>query len=163
MASGKLHRIKLAIEAIEDGLLVVLLVGMVSLGVAQILLRNFWQTSLSWGDPLLRIALLWLTLLGAIIATRDHNHIRIDLLSHWLPPSLRVWSQRLTDLFAALVCGLISWQGARFVHFEWQDDSRLFAGLPAWIAESIIPVGFGIMALRFLIRVLSAGKPEEPT
>ena len=154
MASGKLHRIKLALEAIEDGLLVVLLVGMIGLGVAQILLRNFWQTSLSWGDPLLRIALLWLTLLGAIVATRDRNHIRIDLLSHFLPPMLRIWSQRLTDLFAALVCGLLSWQGARFVYFEWQDESRLFAGLPAWIAEAIIPVGFGIIALRFLNRAI---------
>ncbi len=154
MASGKLQRIKLAIEGIEDGLLTVLLVGMIGLGVAQILLRNFWQTSLAWGDPLLRIALLWLTLLGALAATRNHNHIRIDLLSRWLPPELREWSQRLTELFAALVCGLLSWQGARFVFFEWQDDSRLFAGFPAWIAEAIIPVGFGIMALRFLIRVL---------
>ena len=154
MASGKLHRLKLAIEAIEDGLLVVLLVGMIGLGVAQILLRNFWQTSLSWGDPLLRIALLWLTLLGAIVATRDRNHIRIDLLSHFLPPVLRVWSQRLTDLFAALVCGLLSWQGARFVYFEWQDNSRLLTGLPAWLAEAIIPIGFGSIALRFLIRAI---------
>ncbi len=154
MASGNLHRIKLAIKAIEDGLLVVLLTGMIGLGVAQILLRNLWQTSLSWGDPLLRIALLWLTLLGAIVATRDHNHIRIDLLSHFLSPVARRWRQRLTDLFAALVCGLLSWQGARFVYFEWQDDSRLFAGLPAWIAEAIIPLGFGIIALRFLIHVV---------
>ena len=93
MASGKLQRVKLAIKAIEDGLLVVLLTGMIGLGVAQILLRNLWQTSLSWGDPLLRIALLWLTLLGAIVATRDRNHIRIDLLSHFLPPVPRRWSQ----------------------------------------------------------------------
>ena len=100
---------------------------------------------------MLRIALLWLTLLGAIVATRDRNHIRIDLLSHFLPPVLRIWSQRLTDLFAALVCGLLSWQGARFVYFEWQDESRLFAGLPAWIAEAMIPVGFGIIALRLVI------------
>ncbi len=154
MASGKLHRIKLAIEALEDGLLTVLLVGMIGLGVAQILLRNFWQTSLSWGDPVLRIALLWLTLLGAIVATRDRNHISIDLLSHFLPPVLRIWSQRLTDLFAALVCALLSWQGARFTYFEWQDESRLLAGFPAWIAEAIIPVGFGIIALRFLVRAI---------
>jgi TRAP-type C4-dicarboxylate transport system permease small subunit len=36
---------------------------------------------------------------------------------------------------------------------EWQEDSKLFSSLPAWLGEIIIPIGFGIMTLRFLFNI----------
>lgn len=145
---------------LEDGLLVLLLIAMVLLASAQILLRNLADTSLAWGDPSLRVLVLWITMLGAMVATREHHHIRIDLLSRFLPPWGKRLAQGTTDLFAGLVCALLAWHSARFVWLEYQDGITLFAGVPAWLCELAMPLGFATMALRFVLRALG-GKPPE--
>jgi TRAP-type C4-dicarboxylate transport system permease small subunit len=153
----RLQRIGLRIE---DGLLALLLTGMILLATLQILLRNLWDTGISWGDPSLRLMVLWITLLGAMVATREHHHIRIDILARLLPGRWKPIAQRITDLFAGVITGLLAWHAARFVWFEWQDGSTLFAAVPAWICELIIPFGFAVIALRFLARALSGRLPE---
>jgi len=50
----------------EDGILVVLLSVMILVAAAQILLRNFFDIGLSWGDQALRILVLWVGLMGAV-------------------------------------------------------------------------------------------------
>jgi TRAP-type C4-dicarboxylate transport system permease small subunit len=138
---------------IEDTLLVVLLSGMILLASAQILLRNLWDSGLIWADPLLRVLVLWLTMLGAMAATRERHHIQIDLLSRFLSPRNRRVVRGLTDLFAAVVCALLAWHSGRFVWLEFQDGGILFAMLPAWVCEAVMPLGFGVMSLRFLLQV----------
>jgi TRAP-type C4-dicarboxylate transport system permease small subunit len=138
---------------IEDGLLVVLLGGMILLASAQILLRNLFDTGLVWGDPVLRVLVLWLTMFGAMAATREHHHIHIDLFGRFFSPRLRSLVQGLTDLFAGFVCALLAWHSGRFVWFEFLDGGMLFGALPAWLCESVMPLGFGIMSLRFLFQV----------
>lgn len=156
-----LARLKRLLNRAEDGLLATLLGGMILLATAQILLRNLWDTGLIWADPSLRIAVLWVTLLGAMAATRDNNHIRIDLLTRFLPEQARRWTQLVTELFSAFICGLLAWHGGRFVYFEWRDGNSLFSSVPAWACELIIPLGFGVMALRFLLSGLLHLKPRD--
>ena len=156
----RLQRIKQQILTVENGLLVLLLTGMILLATLQIVLRNGWATGLSWADPILRVAVLWITLLGAMAATRDENHIQIDLLTRFMPEQLKGYARLVTDLFSAFICGVLAWHGGRFVFFEWQDGSILFASVPAWICELIIPLGFAVMALRFLVSGLLRIRPQ---
>ncbi len=151
-----------AILAVENVLLALLLSAMILLAAAQILMRNLFLSGFSWGDPTLRILVLWVALLGAMVATREQNHIRIDLLSRYLPAKVKQPMDRVTDLFASSVCGLLAWHSARFVYFEWQDGNLLFSAVPAWLCELILPIAFSVMALRLLISAI-AGRPEiEP-
>jgi len=156
-----LQRARQQILTLENGLLVLLLTGMILLATLQIVLRNVWSMGLSWADPALRVAVLWMTLLGAMAATRDGNHIQIDILTRFLSERLTKYARLITDLFSAFICGLLSWHGGRFAYFEWQDGSILFASVPAWVCELIIPLGFGVMALRFLITGLLRMKPQR--
>ena len=59
-----------------------------------------------------------------------------------------------------LVCALLAWHAGRFVYVEWQDGMEIFNGVSAWLAELIMPVGFGVMALRFLLQALTGPGPE---
>ncbi len=156
-------RLRKLLVLLEEGLLVVMLSAMILLASWQILTRNLFDSGLFWADPALRMMVLWLALLGAIAATRDGRHIRIDLVSRFLSPRGKQWLNAINDGFSGLICGLIAWHGGRLVYVEWQDGNQLFGGLPAWVGESIIPIGFGLMALRFLfsclLRVSGRGKP----
>jgi len=91
---------------------------------------------------------------------RDGNHIRIDLLSRFLPAGAGRLLRRLTDLFSALVCALLAWHAGRFVYADWQDGMEWISGIPSWSVELIIPIGFGVMALRFGLQTLT-GPPTE--
>ncbi len=160
---SRFARLQRTILQIEDGILLLLLSAMILLATTQIALRNLLETGISWADPTLRILVLWLSLLGAMAATRDNNHIQIDLLSRFLPSKARFWVQRLTDLFAALVCALLSWHSGRFVLVEWEDGTTLFAAIPAWVCELILPIAFGVMALRFLLASVTGRSVEKET
>jgi TRAP-type C4-dicarboxylate transport system permease small subunit len=132
----------------------VLLGSMILLAGSQILLRNLFDSGMIWADPTLRIMVLWIALLGAIAATRENRHIRIDLLSHYLSERSQSVLSVIHDLFSASICGIIAWHATRFVYSEWQEDATLLGNLPAWIGEIIIPIGFAVMAMRFLLNIL---------
>jgi TRAP-type C4-dicarboxylate transport system permease small subunit len=135
----------------EEGFIFLLLAAMVMLAGTQILLRNLWESGIAWGDPVLRVLVLWVGMLGAMIASRSNQHISIDILSHYLSPKWKIYSSALTNLFSAVICALLSWHSGRFVIFEWQDGAELFPGIPVWIAEAILPVGFAVIAVRFAV------------
>jgi TRAP-type C4-dicarboxylate transport system permease small subunit len=149
-----LARLDRWVLALENGLIALLLSGLIVIGSAQILMRNVLSTSLSWGDELVRLLVLWLALIGAIVASRDGRQIHIDLLSRLLPPRLIWIPDSICAAFTALVCGLLAWHSARFV-----ADSRAYGDLllgsePAWVLQSILPLGFGIIGVRYAIRAL---------
>ena len=98
---------------------------------------------------------LWLGLLGALLATRDNQHISIDILSRILGDAMRRWAQAFASLFAALVCGVTAWYSIEFVQgsFEYQDE--VMSGVPAWPMQVVVPLSFAMMSLRFALH--SAG------
>ena len=147
------------LAAIEDGILASLLALLVALAGTQILLRNLWSTSIDWGDPLLRVTVMWIALLGAMAATRDDNHITIDLVSRLVKGRAAALTRIITGLVSSIVCLTLAWHGMRFVLFEREDQAIAFASVPAWVCELIIPIGFGIMALRFFTGVLAQLAP----
>lgn len=158
-AAGVLGGMVRLLELVEDSLLVGLLLVMILLAFGQIVLRNFFSTGVAWVDPLLRVLVLWVGLIGAMVATRIDKHISVDVLTRLLSPRLGALARVVTRLFAAGVSGLIAWHAGRFVIDEWRSGSEAFSGVPAWFLEAVIPLGFGIIAARLLLQALSALPP----
>jgi TRAP-type C4-dicarboxylate transport system permease small subunit len=146
---------------IEIVLLASILLMMIVLSVLQIVLRNVFDTSLFWIDPLNRLSVLWLAILGAMVATRERQHIAVDVLKHYLTGRSLVVVGKVTEAFAALVCAIMAYHSARFVYFEYLDQMTTFSELPAWPFELIMPIGFGIMAARFFSQVVSEDKRAD--
>ncbi len=136
---------------LEDALLVLLLSALIVLAALQIVQRNLLSEGFVWSDELLRILVLWLALIGAVAASRDDNHINIDILSRWLPARPRLGARVIVDLFTAGLCGLLAWHGGRFVAGEREFASTVLGGLPAWPFQAVIPVGFGLIAWRYAV------------
>ena len=136
---------------LEDAVLVLLLGGMILLAALQILLRNGFDSGLVWADELLRILVLWVGLAGALAASRDRNQIRIDVLSRFLGPRAQVGMRLLTDVFTAGVCGVVAWHAFVFVKGSFEYEDTLLGNLPAWWFQLIMPIGFFLMAWRYLV------------
>lgn len=149
MMKAPLRTVLRVIHAAEEGVLAVLLLAMIVLASLDIFLRMFTGGGLVWVSPLVRIMVLWLGLLGALLATRDNQHISIDIMSRMLSNAMQRWSRSFTSLFAATVCGITAWHSIEFVQgtFEFQDE--VMSGVPAWPMQIVIPLSFALMSVRF--------------
>lgn len=145
-----------ALSLIEGSLVVVMLGVMVLLAFTQVILRNVFSTGFLWADPFLRHMVLWMGFLGASLATQQEKHINIDLFTRFLSPRVTNIFRIVTNLFAGGVCYFLASAGYTFVQSEMASNDTLLTigqmAFPAWWFQLIIPIGFGLMAFRFLIR-----------
>lgn len=155
-----LARINSNLEKLEDFLLPALFILTLILSVIQIIMRNVFSSGIVWADPLLKIMVLWLGMFGALYATRKRRHIKIDILKHYLNPKLKKLTSRIVYFISGLICLLCSYFSTTFLILEYQDGTKAFMQVPAWLVESIIPIALLIMALRFIYFSIKPGDME---
>lgn len=145
------NRLEKAGTHAEDALLLVILICMILLAGTQIFLRNIFDTSLFWGDEMLRMMVLWLTIAGGLAASRMDKHISIAVLDRFLPDAAQLITKVIIDLFTAFICALLAWHSARFVMGSYEFGDTLMRNIPAWTLQIILPIGFALMAFRHCI------------
>ena len=136
---------------VENGILVVLLLSMLAMAVIQILMRNLFGTGIILGDILVRILVLWVGLAGAMVASRRCNHINIYILSRYLPERTGKTVKSAVEFFTAAVCSVAAFYTLRFVKIEFEEGGMAFAQVPIWVCETIIPIAFIVIALRYFM------------
>lgn len=147
-------RILVFLCRVEDVILVILLSTMIGMAAFQILFRNLFDAGIVWGDVLVRILVLWLGLVGAMVATRKDKHIRIDIINRYLPDGVKPIVEVAVKFFSAVVCAIVSYYSLQFVLSELTHGGLAFWKVPVWACEAIIPVSFAVIALRYFFMSL---------
>jgi TRAP-type C4-dicarboxylate transport system permease small subunit len=145
------ERAQMIIYRVEDSILVGLLLLMITLAVLQIFLRNLFETGIVWSDVLVRILVLWVGLVGAMVASRQGNHINIDILDRFLPERAKIVVNFIVELFTAFICAIVAYYSLQFVQMEFADGGMAFAKVPVWLCEAIIPFAFVVIAIRYIL------------
>ncbi len=145
---GSLERLG---TALENALLVVLLGAMVLLAVGQIVMRMFFQSGLIWADELLKVMVLWIALIASVAASRNQRHLRIDILSHFLPPRMAQLPGVIVSAFASLVCAVIAWHSWRYIALTAEFNDTVLLDTPAWMVQGVLPVAFVLMSYHFAV------------
>lgn len=170
------------LRAIEDacawvgrmaGWLVVPLVLAVCVAVAAVQLRVNVVASWSAHLPLLGtelsvnglLDLQWhlfavLVLLGGVYAYRADAHVSVDVVSQNLTPRGRAMVSVFGDfVFLVPFCALMVWFSWNFVGsaFRTGEGSSYGGLLDRWIIKSVLPLGFGLLALAGTARGLRTG------
>jgi TRAP-type C4-dicarboxylate transport system permease small subunit len=132
------------------------LLALLGLAVVQIVLRNVAHVGLPWIDHVSRQLVLYVALLGAVTAAARNRHIRLDLFGR-INPSFALRLERVFALGAAVVCALFAVAAWRFWWVEWQSappgTSRALVA-----AVLILPGGFALLALSYLLRALGVAE-----
>jgi TRAP-type C4-dicarboxylate transport system permease small subunit len=139
------------LQRVEDAVLVGLLLLMIGMAVTQIFLRNLFGAGIVWSDVMVRILVLWVGLIGAMVASRHDNHITIDILDRYMPERAKVYANFVIKLFTALICTIVAYYSLLFVQMEFADGGMAFAQVPTWFCEAIIPFAFTVIALRYFL------------
>lgn len=152
-----IQKIELAYSKVITFLLVSCTFIVLFLSVLVIVLRWF-QTTLMWYDPFVRHLVFALAFLGGVKATEQGSHISIDLLGRSLSNHENKLIAKLHAVFLGLcamtILGWLTYAGLKFVEVEIAYGRPVFFGIHSSYLVGIIPVGFAMIALQFLLQVL---------
>ena len=163
----------------EDAILVVALLLMALIPVVEFVGRTWFSVGIAGATDYVQHLTLWIGFLGAMLATREGKHLKIAAAAEWLPARVNCVVDCLVAFISAAVCaglfgaslqlvvaeapGLPSWTARIIPDFveRWLDPFGLFESgglttiggwIPIWVAEAVMPFGFAVMAIRFILR-----------
>lgn len=154
MPKTKIQRILRWLHQVEDLLLAAVLSTMLILAITDIVMRLITGGSLIWIPPVLQVLVLWLGLLGALLASRSQEHIAIDVISRFVGTFGKKVCGISGSAFAAIVCSVVAYYSIEFIQQSIEYDDIAFAQVPTWPLQLIIPFTFTLMAVRFFLHTL---------
>jgi tripartite ATP-independent transporter DctM subunit len=158
------HSAATAFEAllgrIVEGLAAILVAAEIVILFCGVVARYLFNHPLVWSDELASILFLWLAMLGAVIAFRRDEHMRMTAATAILAPPRRA----LFDLFATCAALafllLIMWPSYRYAEEETFITTPALGLDNAWRAAAL-PCGIALMAIFAVLRLLRAGTPRS--
>ena len=133
---------------IEDAVSATALVVMTVIPLLEIVLRRAFGIGIPGAGPIVQHLVLWVGFLGAAIAAREGR--LLSLATGSLVPA--GWPRRVTAVvaaaFGAAVSVILALAAVEFVQSERSVGSSFGAGIPTWVAELVLPVGFTLIAIR---------------
>ena len=144
-------RIHTFLDRLEEVFMATALAFMTLLTFIQVILRYIFGTGWVWSLEATTYTFAWLVLIGMSYCVRERAHIAVDLLVSRLPAVTRRIVMLTAIGLCVVYCALMIYGGAIFV------DRLMLLGnnardipLPRWMLTSILPMGFGLLAIRFL-------------
>lgn len=147
-----LRELEIALAWLETGLILVLFSALVLLGLAMTpaLAGGLYDPATARG--LISLVLTWLLMLGSVRAVSRYAHPGIGLARiSGFPPGRTITSSVLA-LMAGVVCFGLAWAGWKLLLLDLSLGSSSHGSVPAWPALVAFPIGFALMAARFLSR-----------
>ncbi len=160
-----LKNISRILKKIEIALLVLVFGVIIILAFAQVVARNFLGSGFPWSDIVVRQLVVWSGFLGAAVAAAEDRHLSLGVLEMIVPLRMRGGLAALTKGFAMLVCLYFARASWVFVIMEKSSEEVLLPFIPVWVAAIIIPIGYVLLAVHFLVRgvedTMGASRPRE--
>jgi tripartite ATP-independent transporter DctM subunit len=137
---------------VENLLVSLSLAALVLLPLGEILLRKLFQTGLSGATAFQQHLTLLIGLLGGALAARDRRLLALSTLLNVLKGQWQVLARVFSSAFAAGISVFLCVAAAQLVQTEKAAGKILAYGIPVWTIQLVMPLGFGVIALRVVWR-----------
>jgi tripartite ATP-independent transporter DctM subunit len=122
---------------------------------AGVVARYALHKPLIWSDELASILFLWLAMLGAAVAFRRGEHMRMTAVVSGAKPGMRAYLDLVATAAALAFLVMIAWPAYEYAYEESYITTPALQILNSWRAAAL-PVGIGLMALFALLRLIRA-------
>lgn len=136
----------------------------VLLNFANVIGRYLLGISLIGSDEVQIFIMVGMTFLGAAVVTRRNLHLRMDVLVRFFPTPIQILLRILEQVLLIALAGFVLTQSYFYARQMLRiGRSSDMAGVPMWIPHGVIALGFGLILIIALSRVLGAARrPPEP-
>jgi len=141
------NKLNYTLQKIEATIAASSLALLLLLSLLQILLRNLFDYGYPEVDIVSRHLLVVCGMMGAVLATSKHAHIKTDALMTLLNPDIQRWLQLPLNIFSSMICLALAYYSIIYVSDEWQ-----FVPVnERWTLPFtfIYPISFALMSLHF--------------
>ncbi|HEX7750253.1 MAG TPA: TRAP transporter large permease subunit [Bordetella sp.] len=149
-----------ALGRLIEAVCAVLVLAEIAVLFSGVVARYAFHNPLVWSDELAGMLFLWLSMLGSVVALRRGEHMRMTVVIARVSPGARA----LLDVMAIGVS--IAFLALILPHaFEYAAEDAMVSTpaldiSSAW-GSSALPVGFGLMLLFGLLRLVAVGRPRD--
>ena len=150
---SRTERVWGTIEDLVIGAFSLLALGLVCF---EVVARYFIPSILpDWGAEVTVYLMVTVILIAGSPLVMSGRHICADLFVRKLPPRLHSAIEFLNLLVGLAYCGLVAKLGTDVVIFAKVLDTRSDSSIqfPQWIFYIVLPLGFGLMTVRYLLRL----------
>src|SRR4051812_32900185 len=134
----------------------VLVVAEIVILFAGVIARYGLHRPLIWSDELASILFLWLAMLGAAVAFRRAEHMRMTAVVASAKPATRAYLDLVATCAALAFLLMIAWPAYEYAYEESYITTPALQIANIWRAAAL-PVGIGLMALFAFLRLARAG------
>ena len=127
---------------------------------AGVVSRYVFRRPFTWSDELASILFLWLAMLGAVVAYRRSEHMRMSALVNSAGPRRRALLEALALATGVSFLGLILWPALEYAIDEIAISTPSLEIAGAWRAAAL-PFGIGLMLLLGLMRIGRHGTARD--
>src|SRR3954469_9005195 len=125
---------------------------MMLLPLIEILVRRLFGVGVPGSGPIVQHLTLWVGFLGAAIAAREGQVLALARASVVPEGGFRRAMEAFAASVAACVAAILAGGGLDLVLSEHEAATTLGAGIPTWVAQIVLPLGFALIAVRQVYR-----------
>lgn len=130
---------------------------------------TLFPNGLIWAQSLGLSGMLWVGFIGASMATKEGNHLTLEIMEFVWKGKAKAHVGRVGALVAALFCLVIGWLclvEVRIEYGEWAESDGAVGTMsgfpvPRFAIFSILPFAFAVMTARFLGRAFGETEKEK--
>jgi tripartite ATP-independent transporter DctM subunit len=138
-------------QRIEDSLAACSLLVMALLPATDLLLRHTMGVTISGMSSYVQNLTLWASFMGAMLASRSMRHLTLTSADTAIKRMLGDRADALRGLVSSAVCTGLFWASLKLVIAERQGGLAIADWLPLWLIESVMPLCFAVMTVRFAL------------
>ena len=140
----------------ENALLSASLVGIVLIPLIEAVCRPILHVGISGSSAIVQHLTLVVGMLGGAVAARENRMLGLSTADVFLKGRLRSAVTLFSHGFAAAIAGFLCSASVQFVASERTSGALLAYHVPLWAVELVLPIGFGLVAVRLLFNASSA-------
>src|SRR5947207_1639893 len=133
----------------ENLLVVLSLAALMALPLVELVLRRF-HSGISGSSAFVQNFTLIVGMLGGAIAARDGRLLSFSTLGSFLKGRVKAAARTVSSGVAAAISAFLCVASVQFLLTEKQGGARLAYNIPIWLVELVLPIGFGLIALRII-------------
>lgn len=138
------------------------LITSVGINFANIIGRYCFSVSIPWAEEIMLFLMVGCVFTGCCAVAWENRHIRMDVLVSALPPRLRAFFNLLSDLvLIGAAITVTTFAVPVVMQLAAFDERSEAANFPLVIPQSMVPIGYSLMALLVAIRLLTGRRESD--
>ena len=144
---GRAPLISRVFHGFENSVGIVAVLAMAVLPIAEIAGRHVLGQGVPGSVTWVQHLTLWVAFAGGIIAARDRRHLALATTT-FLPKSVRTYGDLVASAVGCSVTAVLAWTAYQTVELQRASTESLSGGVAIWKVETIMPIGFALIAIR---------------